>query len=145
MAEKKPQTFQSHTRFDPLFHFFLAPVALIMLGFVIYDAIRAFSWMSMGHVLVALWAFVALFKIRLYPLKVQDRVIRLEEQLRMERLLPASLKPRIGELTEQQFVALRFASDAELPGLVEKTLAEKLDQKQIKQAIQSWRPDYFRV
>lgn len=144
MAEKT-QTLQNHTRLDPVFHFFLAPVALIILGFVIYEAIRDFNWMNMGHVLVALWAFVALFKIRLYPLKVQDRVIRLEEQLRMQKLLPEPLKARIGELTEQQYVALRFASDAELPGLVEQTLAQNLGQKQIKQAIQTWRPDHFRV
>ncbi|HML15717.1 MAG TPA: DUF6526 family protein [Bryobacteraceae bacterium] len=145
MAEKKPQTLQNHTRLDPAFHMFLVPVGLIMLGVVVWDAFRNFGWMTVGHVVVVLWAIVAMFKIRLYALKVQDRVIRLEERLRMEKLLPDSLKPRIGDLTEPQMVALRFASDAELAGLVEKTLAGNLNQKQIKQSIQSWRPDYWRV
>jgi len=86
-----------------------------------------------------------LFKLRLYPLKVQDRVIRLEERLRMERLLPDTLKSRIPELTAGQIVALRFASDAELPALVEKALNGKMEPKAIKQSIQNWRADYFRV
>lgn len=145
MAEKKPQTLQNHTKLDPAFHMFLIPGAAIMLGTVVYDAIRNFGWTSVAHVLVVLWAIVAMFKIRLYALKVQDRVIRLEERLRMEKLLPDPLKSRIGDLTEPQFVALRFASDAELAGLVEKTLSGNLNQKQIKQSIQTWRPDYWRV
>ena len=145
MAEKKPQTLQNHAKVDPAFHFFLLPVALLMLGAGVYDVIRNFGWVSGAHVLAILWAIVAVFKIRLYALKVQDRVIRLEERLRMEKLLPEPLKSRIPDLTEPQLIALRFASDAELPGLVEKTLSGNLDQKQIKQSIQTWRPDYWRV
>src|SRR5271154_3876939 len=120
--EKKPQTLQNHAKLDPAFHFFLAPVSLAILIATIVHLVRNFEWMSAAHVVVAVWAVVAIFKIRLYALKVQDRVIRLEERLRMEKLLPESLKSRIYELTEQQFIALRFASDAELPALVEKTL-----------------------
>ena len=145
MAEKKPQTLQNHTRLDPAFHLFLVPVALIMLGGAVYDVVRNAGWMSGAHLLAVLWAIVAMFKIRLYALKVQDRVIRLEERLRMEKLLAEPLKSRIGDLTESQLVALRFASDAELPGLVEKTLSGNLAQKQIKESIRSWRPDYWRV
>lgn len=145
MAEKKPQTFENHAKVDPAFHFFLLPGALIMLIAVIADAVRNFSWMSVAHVLVVVWAIVAVFKIRVYALKVQDRVIRLEERLRMEELLAEPFKSRIGDLTERQLIGLRFASDAELPGLVEKTLAGNLDLKQIKQSIQNWRPDYWRV
>jgi hypothetical protein len=111
----------------------------------IYHLVTNFGWMSAVHVVLALWAAVAVVKIRTYALKVQDRVIRLEERLRMEKLLPEALKSRIYELTEQQFIALRFASDAELPALVEKTLKDHLVPKAIKQAIQNWRPDYFRV
>lgn len=144
MAEK-PQNFDNHARFDPLFHFFLGPVALLMVIGTIYQVAKSPGWMTGAHVLVALWALVATFKIRLYALKVQDRVIRLEETLRLEKLLPEAQKSRIPELSEPQFIALRFASDAELPGLVEKTLAGKLDNKSIKQAVQNWRPDYFRV
>lgn len=145
MAEKKPQTLQNHVRVDPPFHFFLMPVAVVMLGGAVYDVVRNLGWMSGAHLVAVLWAIVAMFKIRLYALKVQDRVIRLEERLRMEKLLAAPLQSRIADLTEPQLVALRFASDAELPGLVEKTLSGNLDQKQIKQSIQDWRPDYWRV
>jgi hypothetical protein len=143
--EKKTQTLQNHGRLDPPFHLFLVPVALLMLIGAIYELVKSFGWMSAAHVVVVLWAIVAMFKIRLYALKVQDRVIRLEERLRLEKLLSEPLKSRIYELTEQQLIALRFASDGELPGLVEKTLKNNLAPKAIKEAIQSWRPDYWRV
>jgi hypothetical protein len=148
--ERKPQNLQNHAKFDPGFHFFLGPVALLLFAGAIYKAIQTgFSgvqglW-SAELIIGAIWAIVALFKIRLYALKVQDRVIRLEERLRIEKLLPEPLKSRIYELTEQQLIALRFASDGELPGLVEKTLKGNLAPKAIKESIQSWRPDYWRV
>ena len=145
MAEKKPQTLQNHTRLDPAFHQFLLPVGVVLLGVAVYRLVDNFNWMNGVLVMAVIWAIIAVFKIRLYALKVQDRVIRLEEHLRMEKLLPASLQSRIPDLTERQIVALRFASDAELPSLVEKTLAGNLDSKQIKQSIQTWRPDYWRV
>jgi hypothetical protein len=84
-------------------------------------------------------------KLRLYPLKAQDRIIRLEEQLRLFQLLPQGLRGRCVELNEAQLIALRFAPDAEVPALVEKALAASLSQRDIKQAIVNWRPDYFRV
>jgi hypothetical protein len=142
---QEPQSFKNHARFDPLFHFFLAPVALLIVIATIVQAVRDPGWYSAAHIVVALWAFIAVFKIRTYALKVQDRVIRLEERLRMKDLLPASLQGRIGELSEAQLVGLRFASDGELAGLVEKTLEGNWSQKQIKQAIENWRPDYWRV
>jgi Family of unknown function (DUF6526) len=145
MADKKPQTLENHARLDPLFHFFLAPVALLMLIGSIYEVVKEPNSMTGAHVVVVVWAFLALSRIRAYALKVQDRVIRLEETLRLEKLLPEPIKSRIPELTVPQFIALRFASDAELPALVEKTLDGSLDQKAIKQSIRNWRPDYFRV
>jgi hypothetical protein len=90
-------------------------------------------------------AIAAIFKIRLYALRVQDRVIRLEERLRFATLLDPALRPRIAEFTESQLVALRFASDAELPVLAARALNEKLSNSEIKKSIQHWRPDYWRV
>jgi Family of unknown function (DUF6526) len=150
MAERQPQNLQNHAKFDPPFHFFLAPVALIILIAAVMKAWHnGFDGdhivYSIELILGGLFALVLTFKVRLYSLKVQDRVIRLEERLRLEKLLPEPLKSRIYELTEQQLIALRFASDGELPGLVQKTLAGNLKPKEIKQAIQSWRPDYWRV
>jgi len=144
MAEN-PQSNQSHGRIDPAFHLFLAPIALILLIGAITNLVRNFGWSSGWHALAVIWAIVALFKIRLYALKVQDRVIRLEERVRLQELATEPFKSRIGELTVDQYVGLRFASDAEVAGLAEKALAGNWNRKQIKAAIQLWRPDYWRV
>ena len=108
------------------------------------------NWISLiGVILITtatiLWLFLLVFKTRVYALKVQDRVIRLEERLRLAALLPAALQPRIGDLSVDQLIGLRFASDAELPGLVEKTLGGNLNRKQIKELIKNWKPDTWRV
>jgi len=139
------QDYAHHAKFDPPFHFFLAPLSLI---FVILTAVYAFRNPSIEnflHIVVALWAMVAVFKTRIYALKVQDRVIRLEERLRLKELAPANFQARIGELSEDQLIGLRFASDAEVADLAKKALDEKLDRKQIKQAVKNWRPDFWRV
>ena len=143
MADK-PQSFKNHTRLDPLFHQFLGPLSFILLIAAVTSFVRNVGWMTAFQVVAAIWAVVVTFKIRLYALKVQDRIIRLEERLRMHELFSEPLKSRIGEFTESQLIPLRFASDAELPALAEKAL-QGLDQKQIKASIKTWRPDYFRV
>lgn len=144
MAE---QSFQHHTRWLPPFHFFVMPVLLINLGFSIYWCVKdGISVKSVLSVLVAAAILLGLLTARMMALKVQDRVIRLEEQLRFERLLPAELRPRIGEFTLDQLISLRFASDAELPELARKVLNEKLnDRKAIKQLIRTWRADFMRA
>jgi len=143
MADK-PQSFKNHTRLDPLFHQFLGPLSFILLIAAVTSFVRNVGLMTAFQVVAAIWAVVVTFKIRLYALKVQDRIIRLEERLRMHELFSEPLKSRIGEFTESQLIALRFASDAELSALADKAL-QGLDQKQIKASIKTWRPDYFRV
>lgn len=145
MSEKKPQTFANHARLDPLFHFVAAPIfAFTLIGGLIHFLWRP-SFHSGSFFLISVAAVIALFKIRLYALKVQDRVIRLEERQRLSILCPESFRPRLLEVTEGQLVALRFASDAEAPTLAQRALSEKLAPKDIKKAIQTWRPDYWRV
>jgi hypothetical protein len=139
------QNFKSHTMWDPPFHFFLGPVGFILLILSIIELWKNPGWMTGVHVLVVVWIIVLVFKTRLYALKVQDRVIRLEERLRLAAVLPSSLQPRISELSVDQLIGLRFASDAELPGLIEKTLGGNWSRKQIKEAVQNWKPDNWRV
>ena len=143
MAE--PQSFKNHAMFDPPFHFFLVPVGLILLILTIIEAVNHPSKMAYIHIVVILWLIVLVFKTRIYSLKVQDRVIRLEERIRLAQVLPAAMQSRIPELSIDQLIGLRFASDAELPGLVEKTLAGNWNRKQIKEAVTNWRPDTWRV
>src|ERR1700678_4100846 len=145
MTDEAPQSFSNHTRYDPLFHFFILPVFAITLILTVIDVIRRPSLYSAWLVVLVAAAMLAIFKLRMYPLKVQDRVIGLEERLRLATLLAPSLRPRIAEFTESQLVALRFASDAELPVLAAKALNEKLSAGEIKKAIEHWRPDNWRV
>jgi hypothetical protein len=143
MAE--PQSFKNHTKFDPPFHFFLGPVGFILLILSIIEAVNHPSTMAYIHIVAIVWLIVLVFKTRLYALKVQDRVIRLEERLRLAQVLPAAMQSRIGDLSIDQLIGLRFASDAELPGLVDKALAGNWNRKQIKEAVQNWRADNWRV
>jgi len=145
MAEKMPQTLANHTRLDPPFHFFLLPVAAITIGLSVYNVIRSFSWAHLWFVVLALAFALTIVKTRTYALKAQDRIIRLEERLRLSMLCSEPLRSRIPELTERQLIALRFASDAECPALAEKALSGKMPAAEIKKAIQNWRPDYFRI
>jgi hypothetical protein len=149
MSNPKPQSFSSHASIDPMFHYvgLLAIISNLGLGI----AVLLLSLHS-PYLLLAIWVLVlsfflvlTFFKARIYPLKIQDRIIRLEERLRMDALLPEPLRKRIPELTEDQLVGLRFASDEELASLVELTLEKQLNRKQIKERIQNWRPDHFRI
>jgi len=141
------QNFENHGRSFPPFHFFVMPVMIMNLIWALSRLWRlGFSWDGLERVLLALGLAVGFLIARVMVLKVQDRVIRLEERLRYERVLPADLKPRIGEFTVAQLVALRFASDAELPALARKVLDEKMsERKAIKQMVKTWKPDYLRA
>ena len=141
------QKLSNHTRFFPPFHFFVIPMLLINLGSHIYWVIRGgITIAGIGGSLFALALLVGFLSCRLFSLAVQDRVIRLEEQLRYIRLLPADLQARVGELSVAQIVSLRFAGDNELPGLARKVLDDKIqNRKAIKQMVQNWKPDHLRA
>jgi hypothetical protein len=139
------QNFSNYKRYDPWFHFFLLPVVAVSLIAAIVHVIRHPSLCAAWVVVIGVAALVGTFKIRLYALKVQSRVIRLEVRLRLATLLDPALRPRIPELTESQLIALRFASDAELPALAARALNKKLASAEIKKSIQQWRPDEWRV
>ncbi len=144
MAES-PQSFANHSRYDPIFHFFVLPVlALTSIASVVFLAIHP-GWLHLWIVLFVTAVALGVVKGRQYALKVQDRVIRLEERLRLAALLPESSRPQIAQLSEGQLIALRLASDEEVPALVQRALSENLSRSDIKKAIKNWRPDYWRV
>ena len=140
------QTYGSHVRWFPPFHFFVAPVFLINIfvsGWVLY---RNPSRLGVWQLIVAVALLMAALTARLMSLAVQDRVIRLEMRLRMRELLPADLRIRIPEITRDQCVGLRFASDAELTDLVRKVLSGELTTAaEIKKQVAQWQGDYLRA
>lgn len=140
------QTYSNHTRFFPMFHFFVFPVLAINMLLALWGTFRAPSVATIWGVIVSAALVVLALAARLMALAVQDRVIRMEMRLRLKELLPAELQPRINQLSRQQFVALRFASDAELPELTRQVLAGSLaTTADIKKAIRSWQGDYLRA
>jgi len=145
MSAAVPQTLKNHVRYDPAFHFFILPVFSIAAIWSIVHAVRHFGYHSVAFVIFFVAILLLAFKTRFYALKVQTRVIRLEERLRLHELLTEPLRSRIPELTESQIVAVRFASDAECPALVEQVLANKMTNADIKKAVRNWRGDYWRV
>jgi hypothetical protein len=141
------QNFANHAKYVPAFHFFVLPVLFLNIGWSVFRW-KASLWSTDGAiwVLTSVAILVGFLFARLFALSVQDRVIRLEERQRCARLLPADLQARIVEFEPGQLVALRFASDGELPALARKVLDEKLkDRKAIKQLVKSWRADYLRA
>lgn len=140
------QSFKNHAKFVPAFHFFVAPVFLLNIVWSIVRVVRSFSFGTIISLLVAIALFLLALTARIFALTVQDRVIRLEMRLRMQQTLPPDLTPRIPEFTVGQLVALRFASDAELPDLARKVLQEKLtERKAIKAMVRNWQPDHLRA
>ena len=143
MAET--QNFENHAKFVPGYHILTFGIFVINLFWSIYQLIHAPSSQTVISLLLALAFLLLFFYARIFALRVQDRVIRLEMQLRMQQL-PADLRPRIAEFTLGQLVALRFASDQELPALARKVLDEKIeDRRTIKKMVKSWQPDLLRA
>jgi uncharacterized protein DUF6526 len=143
--DNKPQSFAHHAKLDPAFHMFVLPVLGINVIAAVIHLIR-FPRLGSAWFLVLSLALAAMaVRTRVFATKLQDRIIRLEERLRLAAVLSEPLRSRIGELTEAQLIGLRFACDAELPGLVQRALDEKLSRADIKKAVTNWRPDYYRV
>jgi hypothetical protein len=142
MSESTPQNLKNHGRLDPPYHMVLFGVLLVNLVIVITYTVMHFSIFS-GWLLIAV--FIPFAKLRTYPLKVQDRVIRLEERLRLQALAPAEWHTQIYRLTEDQMIGLRFAADDEVVELAKQALEGNLDRKQIKERIKSWRADDWRI
>jgi hypothetical protein len=140
------QSFKNHAKFVPVFHFVVVPILLINIVSSIVHLVREFSARSVISLLLAIALLLLAFSARLMALTVQDRVIRLEMRLRLQQVLPVDMRPRIGEFAVGQLVALRFASDEELPDLARKVLEDKItDRKTIKQLIRDWQPDNLRA
>lgn len=141
----KPQSLANHMKFDPPFHFFVLPVLLVNVFVVAIFFFRSPGLGGAWIVLVSVALMVFAGRTRSFVTHLQDRIIRLEERLRLANVLQEPLRSRINELTDSQLIGLRFASDAELPALVQRALDEKLSRRDIKKAIVEWRPDYARV
>ena len=140
------QSYKSHTRFLPPFHFFVLPVLLVNFvnaGRHVYlDPTRSTGWALVVAAALLMLAFVS----RVQAITVQDRLIRLEERLRLRQLLPADLQASINGLTHRQLVAIRFASDAEVAEIVRDVVAGKISTaKEIKMRVKNWQPDYLRA
>jgi Family of unknown function (DUF6526) len=145
MSEAAPQNLKNHARLDPLFHFFLAWILIANIIIAIVWLVRHPGFESAWFLVLSVAAFLALFKVRQYPVKVQDRVIRLEERLRLQALAPTEWHTQIYRLTEDQLIGLRFAADDEVIVLAKLALEQNLTRKQIKERIKSWRADNWRV
>ncbi len=140
------QTFANHTRWHPPFHLFVLPVMLINFVWSIVLFVISPGWNSGWWVVVSLALLVLTFLVRLNSLKVQDRIIRLEETIRYQQVLSPTVRQQITALSHAQIVALRFAADDELEELLSRAAAGNFAKtRDIKRAIKNWRADTFRV
>lgn len=145
MAQQE-QSFENHARIVPAYHMVAFPILALNFLWGAYTAVVSPSMGAIMQALVAVALVILFLYARLFALTVQDRVIRLEMRLRLAQVLPADLRPRINDFTVAQLCSLRFASDAELPDLARKVLADNVnDRKTIKRMIKSWQGDYLRA
>ena len=140
------QSFENHAKMVPLYHYWATAFLVVPTLYFGFLAVTSFSVTNLMLLLFGIGVILAGFFVRAFPLGVQDRVIRLEERMRMERLLPEELRSRIHEISTDHLIGLRFTSDEELADLVRKVLDRELsDRKSIKAAIGSWRADHQRI
>lgn len=141
-----PQTFKNHARFYPLWHYIAFPVLAINVVAVGWTLFEAPSLAAGWDLLVAVAIFLGVYTARVMAITNQDRIIVNEERERLLRLMPGATHASVGQFTRSQLIGLRFASDEELPDLAQRVLNGDFDdQKAIKQAVRSWRPDLVRV
>jgi uncharacterized protein DUF6526 len=139
------QSYEKHSRYVPPYHFLLFAILTAYLIGCIRALVRNPAWDNVMGLLLAVALLIMAWYLRAFPIAVQNRLIRMEETLRLERLLPDDLRGRIPELSMRQLIGLRFASDAELPDLCRRALNEKLSSDAIKQQVKNWRPDHLRA
>jgi hypothetical protein len=146
MATDKPQSFENHARFVPMYHGVVFGIFVLNLFWSIYRVVVDLSVATVMGLLLAFAFLLLFFYARLFALTAQDRVIRLEMRLRLQSLLPPDLQSEIERFTLDQLIGMRFASDPELPSLARKVLADNItDRKAIKQLVKNWQADYLRV
>jgi hypothetical protein len=145
MSKGSTQSLKNHARLDPPYHVVLAFVLLVNLVYSIVHLVRHLSFRSGWFVVLSFAIIILYLRVRQYPIKVQDRLIRLEETLRLQSLAPAEWHNQIYRLAEDQLIALRFASDDEVVALAKQAVDENLSRKQIKERIRNWRADEWRV
>lgn len=146
MAETTPQTYANHRRYVPGFHFVTFGILVVTTLWWAYRTVRAFSVDHLMLLLLGIGVVMLFLYTRTFATGNQDRIIRLEERVRLEKLLPTELVPRIGELSTAQLVGLRFASDGEVETLVRAIFTESIaGRDEIKRRVKSWRVDNQRV
>jgi hypothetical protein len=145
MSSSSPQTLKSHARFDPMYHYLLSLVLVANVVFAIFHLLHHRNISSFWLLVLSLVVFIPILRLRQYPLKVQDRMIRLEERLRLQALAPAEWHAQIYRLSEDQLIGLRFAGDDEVVELAKHALEGNLNRKQIKERIKNWRADNWRI
>ncbi len=140
------QNYQNHVRWNVFVHFVISPLLAILVVWALVCVITEFDWYRVQFLLLTVAVLLVSLASRTQALTVQNRIIRLEERLRYRELLPAELAERAINLPVGKMIALRFASDEELPGLMERVLNGELKTgKEIKLAVQNWRADHLRV
>ncbi|HEV8435893.1 MAG TPA: DUF6526 family protein [Thermoanaerobaculia bacterium] len=142
----EPLSYKTHRAYDPLYHFFVIPVLGINVLLDAYMLFRRPVWLNVWALVFGLALVALTWRVRYFPLRIQDRLIRLEETLRLQSVLPEDLRARIGEISTRELIALRFCTDDELPEHVRAIYAgDYRGGENVKSHIKSWRPDPHRI